>query len=234
MSRRTNFCIELDRIKKYAQNDKNADQLEMVNKTIKFAKEGTYIKRKNADEVLTCWGMTDKETSAELSLGAANIRLIRQHISDALYDRLGMDYISLLSIGDKSSLEECEKRLRVVRANKKASDYIPAVFIKEVRENAIDIDCNVRECRKEFDFIKDFSFANFRRRLASLDKDRVAHVLRVLNQECGTLVETDYLRRSIEKVEREVVKKEAAETNKESTEGIGEATTSRIGKRLSI
>ena len=195
MARRTNFCIGLDRVKKYAQDTNNEKQLEVVNAAIKFVKTGSYIKRKNADEVLSCWGMTDKEASDELSLSADNIRLIRQKISDALYKSLGEDFISLLGSGDDSNLEECKKRLRVVRANKKASDFIPAVLIKVAREDVPDVEFNsIRDCKPEFDFLNIYNFATFKEQLNKLDRRKVAYLLRVLNQESGSLVDTDTMR----------------------------------------
>lgn len=195
MSRRTNFCIELDRIKKYAQSSDDKEQLDAVNEVINFVKSGSYIKRKNADEVLSCWGMTDKEASAELNLSTDNIRLIRQKISDALYDRLGTDFISLLSSGDASSRVECRRRLRVVRENKRASDFIPAVLIKVAREDVPDVEFNsIRDCKPEFDFLNIYNFATFKEQLSKLDRRKVAYLLRVLNQESGSLVDTDTMR----------------------------------------
>ena len=221
MPRRTNFCIELDRIKKSAVSMNDSAQEELTSSIIKFAKSGSYIHKKNVGEVLSCWGMTDKEVSEETGLGAANIRLIRQKISDALYDKFGEDFISLLGSGEEKNLQECERRFRVVRANKKVSDYIPAVFIKEVVEVAKDRDFSLRsDCKAEFEFIKKYSFASFRKDLQSIDMDKVAYVLRVLDQKAGSMSETDFLRRSIDSVF-----KDETPSNQGSV---------AVGKRLSI
>lgn len=202
MAKRSNFCNELDRASELARKDENSEQLELIEEVKDYVKSARFTDYKKAKLLLGAWGLSDVEASRETGLKPDNIRVVRKKFSDALYERFGEDYISLLSAGDEESLSECRKRLRVVSSDKKASDYIPSDYIKEVRRLSSHRVFDLRsECRKEFTFLQEFSYANFRKRLMELDPNKVAYVLRVLNEEEGTLAETDTLRRVLESME---------------------------------
>ncbi len=193
------FFTRIDQMEKLAKSSENTDQLQLVIKTKNFIKEGKFTTRKHAVKVLSYWGKTDSYVASKTGLSETNIRAIRGKLSLELFQLFGSDYLDCLEAGDKKSLRYCSFRLNLIISNKNASDFFPEEYLDYIDENSELESFEILDCKEEYEFLKRYSKANFKKELSSLNPNKVAFLIRVLNKEEGSVEETySFMKRLME------------------------------------
>lgn len=194
------FFTRLDEIEKKARESGNGRQVSMVVETKKYIKQGSFIKRKNADLVLRYWGIEDRKVSQGTGLSETNVRGIRKDMSDKLFKLFGSDYLDALEYGDDVHLRKCKYKLSIVSTGKGSYDYFPTEFLDIVNSASVEVDFSLAECKEEYKFLKDFCITSFSGRLSMLDANKVRYLLRVLDRKAGTPEDTFSFMRKLDEL----------------------------------
>ena len=198
------FFTRLDSAERIAKEEGNVKQLKVVTDTKSFIKSGTFTSRKHADRVLYYWGKPDRVVSQKTGLSETNIRSIRGTMSEELYRLFGREFLDNLEFGTDESLRFCRLRLSVISSNKGSVDYFSQDALDYIDANSEVEDFDISTCKDEFLFLKKYSLASFKKDFASLNPNKVAFLIRVLNRESGSPEDTYSFMRSLDELEGQV------------------------------
>lgn len=195
------FFTRLDSVERVAMEEGNAKQLKVVMDTKSYIKSGTFTARKHADRVLYYWGKPDRVVSQKTGLSETNIRSIRGTMSEELYRLFGREFLDNLEFGTDESLRFCRMRLSVISMNKGSEDYFSQDILDYIESNSSVEDFDISTCKDEFLFLKKFSLSSFRKEFSTLNPNKVAFLIRVLNRESGSPEDTYSFMRSLDELE---------------------------------
>lgn len=195
------FFTRLDSVERIAKEEGNAKQLKVVMDTKSYIKSGTFTTRKHADRVLYYWGKPDRVVSQKTGLSETNIRSIRGTMSEELYRLFGREFLGNLEFGTDESIRFCRMRLSVISMNKGSEDYFSQDILDYIESNSSVEDFDISTCKDEFLFLKKFSLSSFRKEFSTLDPNKVAFLIRVLNRESGSPEDTYSFMRSLDELE---------------------------------
>lgn len=195
------FFTRLDSVERVAREEGNAKQLKVVMDTKSYIKSGTFTTRKHADRVLYYWGKPDRVVSQKTGLSETNIRSIRGTMSEELYRLFGREFLDNLEFGTDESLRFCRMRLSVISMNKGSEDYFSQDILDYIESNSSVEDFDISTCKDEFLFLKKFSLSSFRKEFSTLNPNKVAFLIRVLNRESGSPEDTYSFMRSLDELE---------------------------------
>ena len=195
------FFTRLDSVERVAREEGNAKQLKVVMDTKSYIKSGTFTARKHADRVLYYWGKPDRVVSQKTGLSETNIRSIRGTMSEELYRLFGREFLDNLEFGTDESLRFCRMRLSVIFMNKGSEDYFSQDILDYIESNSSVEDFDISTCKDEFLFLKKFSLSSFRKEFSTLNPNKVAFLIRVLNRESGSPEDTYSFMRRLDELE---------------------------------
>ena len=200
---RTWFFNVVDRIERDSLNTGNRQQYSVVRELKSYIQRGTFTRYCHAKEILSYWGMSDKQIM-ELPNSSfrtkSNINAQRTRLSDDLYDLFGEEFLEKLKKGDKASLDECKYVIDLLKINRDITDFIPQEFVDYIFLHSETQDFKLNECTKEYQFLKRYSVQSFKRELRSLNINKVFYMLRILKGEAGKFEETYKFIASLERL----------------------------------
>ena len=122
-------------------------------------------------------------------------------MSEELYRLFGREFLDNLEFGTDESLRFCRMRLSVISMNKGSEDYFSQDILDYIESNSSVEDFDISTCKDEFLFLKKFSLSSFRKEFSTLDPNKVAYLIRVLNRESGSPEDTYSFMRSLDELE---------------------------------
>ena len=190
---RTWFFNVVDRIERDSLITGNRQQYAVVRDLKSYIQKGTFTRYRHAKEILSYWGMSDREIMNlphSSFRTKSNINAQRTRLSDDLYDLFGVDFLDKLRKGDKPSLTDCQNVLSILKNGKHVTDYIPQEFVDYIFLHSDTQDFTLKDCAKEYQFLKRYSIQSFKKDLKALNINKVYYMIRILKGESGNIKDT--------------------------------------------
>jgi hypothetical protein len=168
-------------------DDYNENTRYILSSLIKYIEQGTFTKsektkficskfRHTSSELTNMWNNLHKDTTT-----AATMRSQIAKISKKLYKMFGNDLNTIFMTQDTKGLACLQKELDILNGY---DIYASDLFISDVLENISTFKkCyELKECRCELDVIKGFLISNVYSKLRTVDKEKIAYLINILNQ----------------------------------------------------
>lgn len=194
------FFYNLDKQLLYAESIHNEELHNLCCDVKEFVCQGTFTKYKKAKLLLKYWGETDKYTAEMTGMKEGTIRVTRRNLSNTLYDLFGYDFFKVIAIGDSKAVKEGRYRLSLVTKDICADTFLYKEFIRDiVKDSKVDDNIDIKNCSMEIQFLIKHSRGNIEKELAMLDKNKLSFLIRMLDNEAGSLVNIYNLVKCFEK-----------------------------------
>ena len=187
------FFNRLDNSYKSALRKDNFTLLSFISEVKDWIKECHFTRYKAAREVLSQWGLPDTKAAENLNMTAGNIRYVRSTLSRELFALFGNDFCNYLDNGSNESYKDAVKIFTLVKWNVKPFDFFPMEYLHIIESLPTEKSkefFNAKDCRKEYEFLRSYSISSFKKKIESLDKNKLAYVLKVLKRESGSVLDT--------------------------------------------
>ena len=183
-----------------AQENSNTDLRSLCYDVKDFVLEGTFTNYKKVKMLLSYWGYPDNYVSKMTGMKEGTVRVARRNLSNELYELFGYDFFEVISIGDKRAISDGKARLDLVRKGFSADNFLYRDLIMQIcSQSEVDDDIDVKDCAPEIRFLVYHSKQNIGRELARLNMNKLAYLIRMLNNETGTLLNIHNLIKCFEK-----------------------------------
>ena len=190
----------MDNVISDAQESKNVELRNLCYEVKDFVLEGTFTNYKKVKTLLSYWGYPDNYVSKMTGMKGGTVRVARRNLSNELYELFGYDFFEVLSIGDKKALVDGKARLDLAKSGFSAENFLYRELIMKICSQAeVDDSIDVKSCAPEIQFLVRHSKQNVERELSRLDVNKLAYLVRMLNNETGTLLNIHNLIKCFEK-----------------------------------
>lgn len=180
------FFVELDNVERVLRERKDLKRLKFLAEVKEYAKGCSYINRKNAQKVMYYWTRESKEVALLTGLKDGDVRTVKVHISRALYNLFGHDFLSMIRDGTDEEFIECQFKFHGIIEDKDSYSFFPREFVDLIRYDSISESFNVADCRDEYLFLRKFCTPSFKKELSALNKNKLAFLLSILDGKAGT------------------------------------------------
>lgn len=194
------FFYCLDRVSSDAYNSSNKELCELCYDIKQFVLGGTFTRYKKAGLLLSYWGETDRYVSSMTGMKESTVRVTRRNLSNALYELFGYDLFTVIAVGDRRAIAEGRNRLKLVSRDISADSFLYREFIDSIiRGTSCSSDVDIRSCASEIQFLVRHSRNTIAREIALLDRNKLAYLIRMLNNEEGSVSSISNLVKCFEK-----------------------------------
>lgn len=194
------FFYSLDKTMSDARISKNENLYKLCYDVKNYVMTGTFTRYKKAKILLSYWGETDSFTSTMTGMKESTIRVTRRNLSNELYELFGYDYFNVISTGADSAIAEGRYRFNLVIKDISADSFLYRELINSiVAEAEYNDDIDITSCALEIDFLIRHSKNRVEKELAMLNKDKLAYLIRMLNNESGSITNIYNLVKCFEK-----------------------------------
>lgn len=194
------FFYNLDKVLSDAYSNHNDELYNLCYDVKQFVLEGSFTRYKKVKLLLGYWGETDKYTASMTGMKEGTIRVTRRNLSNELYELFGYDFFNVISIGDKKAISDGRYRLGLVRKDISADKFLYREFINEATFGSKrNDDIDIKSCGMEIQFLVKHSKNSIKKELEMLDKDKLAYLIRMLDNESGSILNIHNLVRCFEK-----------------------------------
>lgn len=194
------FFYRLDKMIEKAEIDKNEKLFFFCRDVKEYIMKGTFTRYKKVETYLDYWGETDSYMSARTGIKESTIRVTRRDLSNALYELFGYDFFTILEKGDKESITEGLYRLALASKQISSKTYVHRSIIHDIRDGAVDMEfLDLEDCRNEIEFLSRHSLKRIEKELSMLDKNKLAYLLGMLDNEKGSSKDIVHLVKRLER-----------------------------------
>lgn len=171
-----------------AYQNKNFDLQNLCYDIKGFVMTGSFTNYKKVKVLLNYWGYPDNYVSKMTGMKEPTVRVARRNLSNELYELLGYDFFEVVGIGDKKAIEEGRERLNLAKKGFSADSFLSHDLIQSIcsRAKIID-DVDITSCGFEIQFLVRHSKQSLEKEMSMLDIDKLAYLIRLLNNETGSL-----------------------------------------------
>lgn len=194
------FFYNLDKVSSDAYNNHNKELYSLSCDVRQYILEGSFTRYKKANLLLGYWGETDSYTANMIGMKEGTVRVTRRNLSNELYELLGYDFFSIIGVGDKKAITEGRNRLGLVLMGTSADSFLYREFINSMNTSSEHSEIvDIKSCAMEIQFLEKHSKTTIEKELSMLDKNKLAFLIRVLNNESGSALNRYNLIRCFEK-----------------------------------
>lgn len=182
------FFYRLDSMTSDAQTSRNLMLQELCYDIKNYVMSGDFTDYKKVKTILNFWGYPDNYVTKMTGMKEATVRVARRNLSNELYEQFGYDFFEVVGIGDEKAIAEGRARLNLVRKGFSADRYLSFDLIQNICSKAEMVDdVDITSCAFEIQFLVRHSKQSLERELAMLDVNKLAYLIRLLNNETGSL-----------------------------------------------
>lgn len=180
----------------YIENDDSCDLKDMRLKTLNmlrdFIYEGSYTDYRKKGILLECESkeLSVDATAIKLDVTPEAVRQVRKRVSTDAYNKLGLDIVDKVKYGDKHTLSVVQRSINTLsHLNYHGSCLIEGIerTIRDAYIGDSTLEFTLNECIREADFLRLYNLNTFYKALEGLDTDKLNYLLRLLNEESGTV-----------------------------------------------
>lgn len=194
------FFYNLDSVLADSQKSHNKELYSLCYDVKQFVMQGTFTNYKKVKTILGYWGETDSYTAAMTGMKEGTIRVTRRNLSNELYELFGYDFFNVIAIGDKKAIADGRYRLGLASKDISADKFLYREIIDTINRNSnYNDDIDIKSCSMEIQFLIRHSRSSVNKELEMLDKDKLAFLIRMLNNESGSINNIYNLVRCFEK-----------------------------------
>lgn len=171
-------------------DDVSQRQVEVFKELTSFVKSGIYTDYSKKDIFLSFEGASDDIIAIKLDVTENAVRKIRSRISNDAYNAIGSDVFELIESGIEENLNDVSLRLKVAYNNFSTSTLFPAELIGLIRQSSLDEKSfEFEDCLPELNLLRWLSIPKMVDVMSNVDTDRLNYILRVLDNQDGTLAD---------------------------------------------
>lgn len=181
------FFYNLDKTIEYAQVENNKELYKFCYEVKNFIIGGSFTRYKKVSTLMSYWGEPDSFVAKMTGMKESTIRVTRRNLSNELYEQFGYDFFSLVQIGDKNSIKEGTYRFDLAKKEISSGNFLYRELIDQISrgvfiEEAIDI----KSCALEIQFLVRHSKKAIEKEIEMLDKNKLAYLIKMLDNEVDT------------------------------------------------
>lgn len=194
------FFYNLDKTMSDARINRNNELYKLCDDVKQYVLEGSFTNYKKVKMLLSYWGEPDSFVTSMTGMKEGTVRVTRRNLSNELYELFGYDFFNAIAIGDKKAISEGVYRLGLVKKDISADKFLYREFINDIfRGSEYNDDIDIKSCAMEIQFLLKHSKSSIEKELELLDKDKLAYLIRMLNNESGSISNIHKLVRCFEK-----------------------------------
>lgn len=194
------FFYNLDKTMSDARINRNNELYKLCDDVKQYVLEGSFTNYKKAKMLLSYWGEPDSFVTSMTGMKEGTVRVTRRNLSNELYELFGYDFFNAIAIGDKKAISEGVYRLGLVKKDISSDKFLYREFINDIfRGSEYNDDIDIKSCAMEIQFLLKHSKSSIEKELELLDKDKLAYLIRMLNNESGSISNIHKLVRCFEK-----------------------------------
>lgn len=194
------FFYKLDKVLMDARINRNDELYNLCYDVKEYILEGSFTRYKKVNLLLTYWGETDSYTASMTGMKEGTIRVTRRNLSNELYELFGYDFFNIISLGDKKAISEGRYRLGLVKKDIRADKFLYRELLGDIDGGSdVDDDVDIKSCAMEIQFLIKHSRNTIKKELTMLDSKKLAYLIRMLNNESGSIMNIHNLVRCFEK-----------------------------------
>lgn len=171
-----------------ARATKNSELLKLGQDIMDYVMSGDFTRYKKAKTILRTWNWTDEAAAFSTGMKQSTIRVARRNLSNELYELFGYDFFKVVGLGDKKAVADGRGRLDLVIRGFNAEEFLSYDLISSIfaKSDASD-DIDINTCGQEIQFLVRHSKQSIEDELSVLDCNKLAYLIRMLNNETGSL-----------------------------------------------
>lgn len=163
-----------------------------------FIFSGVWTKSEKTKSMLPIINDSADEIACKMGISKTNVLASRSQASDKLRKILGKNLHAKLLSADSKIFEDLRRKMQVAVAEvTEVSEIFPTGILDFVPAEESSREFDLQDCGREVDFLASFSMESIRRRLQSLDEEKLKYLLGVLDKpnhykvEVGSRVKND-------------------------------------------
>lgn len=181
------FFYSLDKAIEDSSNSKNFELRNFYYDVKTYVMQGNFTRYKKVKELLKYWGQTDSYVSKVTGMKEGTVRVTRRNLSNELYEKLGYDFFTVTSDGSSNALKEGMFRLSLAKKEISSDKYLYNELIDEINRNSEPrSDIDITSCTSEIQFLYRHSRRNIEKEMSMLDKEKLAYIIKMLDNEEDT------------------------------------------------
>ena len=182
------FFYNLDSTILLANTSRNVELFKLCQDVKNYVMSGSFTKYKKAKTLLSFWGEPDSLVESMIGMKQSTVRVTRRNLSNELYEIFGYDFFTLISVGGTREIAEGRYRLNLAIKTISADTYIYRELINKINSSSgYNDDIDIKSCALEIDFLLRHSKQRVEKELENLDMDKLAYLIRMLNNESGSI-----------------------------------------------
>lgn len=199
------FFYNLDKTMSDAKDNGDKNLYRLCCDVKSFVCEGTFTNYKKAKTLMRYWGDSNSYVSKMTGLKESSIKATRRDLSVQLYELFGYDFFTVISKGNIEAVKEGLYRLSLASKSVSADKYLYRELIDSiVYGSELDSDIDFNSCAFEIQFLVKHSKKSIEEEMSMLDKNKLAYLIRMLDNEEGKFSDIHELIRKFER-SKEVV-----------------------------
>lgn len=182
------FFYKLDTLSYDAVSSENKQLQNLCYDVKDFILEGTFTRYKKVKTILSYWGHPDNYVTKMTNMKESTVRVARRNLSNELYELFGYDFFEVVRDGDDKSISEGRARLSLAKRGFHSENFLYRELIDTVRSKAlVEDDINITSCANEIQFLLRHSKQNIEKELSHLDLGKLLYLIRMLDNETGSI-----------------------------------------------
>ena len=181
------FFYNLDKTLEDAKISNNTNLYRLCSDVKGFVCKGTFTRYKKVNILLRYWGEPDSYVAKMTGMKEGTVRVTRRNLSNELYELFGYDFFTVIRPGDSSSIKEGLYRLSLAKKDISSSDYLYRELIDDIMYGSNTLEgINIDSCSLEIQFLLKHSKKAVQEEMAMLDKNKLAYLIKMLDNEEGS------------------------------------------------
>lgn len=170
--------------------DANQEQIILLKSLESFVYSGSYSDYAKKDVFLKFESADDNIIAVKLNMTTDAVRKVRSRLSVEAYRVVGGDVFDLLVEGSSESLKEVGLRLKIAGHSFSSCNLFPSELIERIRLSKFEnSEFSFEDCIPELNLLRWLSLPKMSDVMSNVDADRLNYILRLLDDETGTLQE---------------------------------------------
>lgn len=183
----------LRKTKSYLQSlgdEADKQQLILIKSLESFVYSGCYSNYNKKDIFLKFESLDDDVIAVKLGMTIEAVRKVRSRLSTEAYRVVGGDIFDLIIQCTEEGLKEATVRLQIAGHAFNTYNLFPSELIERIRLSKLeDSEFEFSDCIPELNLLRWLSLPKMSDVMSNVDADRLNYILRVLDDETGTISE---------------------------------------------
>lgn len=168
----------------------NKQQLVLIKTLEGFVYSGCYSDYTKKDIFLKFESSDDSVIAVKLNMTVEAVRKVRSRLSAEAYKVVGSDIFDLIIECTNESLHEASIRLKIAGHSFNSCNLFPSELVERIRLSKLeDAEFSFEDCIPELNLLRWLSLPKMSDVMSNVDADRLNYILRVLDDEAGTISE---------------------------------------------